>query len=60
MTGWNYFIQNIQRDEDMMFRSKKRYLKHHMDKCDPVFFVFWDVSFGRYSLVSMPKSEASA
>ena len=27
MTGWNYFIRNIQRLEDMMFRSKERYLR---------------------------------
>ena len=25
MTGWNYFIRNIQRLEDMMFWSKKKH-----------------------------------
>ena len=63
MTGWNYFIQNIQRLEDLMFCRKKKlffFFKHHMYKCYPIFFSFWDLSFRGYSLVSVPKPEASA
>ena len=40
MMGWSYFIKF----EDMMFRSKKNYLKLSRYKCDTIFFTFWDVS----------------
>ena len=62
MMDWNYFIQHIHRLEDMMFRSKKKNVisKHDMYKCYPIFFIFWDLSFRGYSLVSVPKPESSA
>ena len=53
-------IFNETRRYEVFVRRKGVILKHDMYKCDHIFFTFWDISFRCYSLVSVPKSEASA
>ena len=57
MTGWNYFIQNIQRLEDMMFcRKKKRYFKALHVQVLPYFIYL----LGPFILRVQPREHAKA